>query len=203
MFKKTTTQAYAIDLVEVMRAVVRKASERLHRHMPLFGNIILRAMDIAKDTSGKELIESVTLLIKIMLIKYPFVVFYQASEFLAVGSTEGLIVIYALKQHQKLKVLEGHKGPINTLAFSKDGSRLASYCDKERALRVWTIKSGILSFTGVQNKSSVIEIDKCEKKSRLEPSGKKAEVYPKLEFGKAKNQIVLHLSHEEAYAFKF
>ena len=203
IFKKSIDKSYATQLVEIIRAIVRRVNEQLHKHLPTFGNIILRAMDIAKDSSSKELIESVTLLIKTMLIKYSFVVFYQASEFLAIGSTEGPIVIYALKQHQKLKVLEGHKGPITTLVFNKDGGKLGSYCEKERTLRVWTIKSGLLSFTGVQNKSTIIDIDNYKKKTKLNFKGKKEDTYPKLEFGKSKDQIILYLSHEEAYTFTF
>ena len=48
-------------------------------------------------------------------------------------------MVYALKQHQKLKVLEGHKEAISALAFNKEGSRIVSYCSKERMLRVWEV----------------------------------------------------------------
>lgn len=55
------------------------------------------------------------------------------------GSVEGLIVIYALKQHQKLKVLEGHKEAVTALAFNKEGSRMVSYSQNEKVIRVWEV----------------------------------------------------------------
>ncbi len=201
ILKKDITQLYATDLIEIVRSMVRRICECLYRHLPTFANMVLRAVDIAKDSSGKDLIESVTHLIKTMLAKYPNVAFHQATEFLAVGSVEGLIVVYALKQHQKLKVLEGHKDMINAIAFNKDGGRIVSYCAKERVLRIWEISSGILSFMGILSKSVVIQIDKHPKKSKLEFKGKKDDVYPKVEFAQGKKQVILYLSHEEAYVF--
>ena len=201
ILKKDITQSYATDLIEIVRSITRRISECLHRHLPTFANMILRAVDIAKDSSGKDLIESVTHLIKTMLAKYQNVAFHQSTEFLAVGSVEGLIVVYALKQHQKLKVLEGHKDMVTALAFNKDGGRIVSYCAKERALRLWEINSGILSFMGILSKSSVILIDKHPKKSKLEYKGRKEDSYPKVEFAQGKKQVILYLSHEEAYVF--
>ncbi len=52
----------------------------MHRHLPTFGNIILRSVDIAKETPGKILIDSVTHLIKTMLAKYQNVAFHQNTE---------------------------------------------------------------------------------------------------------------------------
>jgi len=201
ILRKEISQIYATDLIEIIRSMVRRIGECLYRHLPTFANMILRAVDLAKDSSGKDLIESVTHLIKTMLTKYQNVAFHQATEFLAVGSVEGLIVIYALKQHQKLKVLEGHKEMVSALAFNKDGGKLVSYCAKERTMRIWEINSGILSFMGILSKSSIIAIDSHSKKTKLEYKGKKEDNYPKVEFAQGKKQVILYLGSEEAYVF--
>ena len=60
--------------------MVRRIGDILHRHLPTFANMILRAVDLAKDTSGKALIDSVTHLIKTMLARYQNVAFHQTTE---------------------------------------------------------------------------------------------------------------------------
>lgn len=73
-------QLYTIDLIEIIRSLVRRIGGLLLIHLPTFANMILRAVDIAKDASGKLVIESVTLLIKTMLAVYPNVAFHQNTE---------------------------------------------------------------------------------------------------------------------------
>lgn len=162
--------------------------------------MIIRGVDIAADSS-KELIGKINNLIKTMLANYLNVAFHQSKELLAVGSVEGPIIVYALKQRQRLKVLEGHESIISAINFSRKGSRVVSYCEKERALRIWRIKSGILAFTGILKKCHVIFIDRHQKRTKLEYKGKKEDLHPKVEFAQAKNQVVLYLSHELAYVF--
>ena len=54
---------------------------------------------------------------------------------------------------------------------------------------------------GILSKSTQIQIDKYEKKSKHEYKGKKEDSYPKVEFAQGKKQVILYLSHEEAYIF--
>eukprot|EP00826_Nyctotherus_ovalis_P038401 TRINITY_DN3597_c0_g4_i2.p2 TRINITY_DN3597_c0_g4~~TRINITY_DN3597_c0_g4_i2.p2 ORF type:complete len:203 (-),score=55.90 TRINITY_DN3597_c0_g4_i2:65-673(-) len=200
MYKKSTKQSHAIELIRIMRAVVSKCSGSLNEQLPAFGDIILRGIDLINDVAAKELIENVGQLINVMLMKYPFVAFHRSSDYFAVGTAEGLIIIYALKQNQRLKTLEGHTAPISALAFTKDGKRLVSYSAAEGAMRVWVLKSGPFSFMKEQSRSTVVGMDKHQKKSRI-GSKSKEEVYPRIEFGKGKSQVNLYLSYEEAYAF--
>ncbi len=120
---------------------------------------------------------------------------------MAIGSVEGLIVIYALKQHQKLKILEGHKEAISALAFNKEGKGIVSYSAREHCMRVWEVSSGILSIIGVLGKSAVINVDTHPKKLRLDYCGRKGETYPRVEFAQGKKQVALYLSATEAYQF--
>jgi len=198
--KKTTNHAYAIDLLIVTRALVNKVPNNAKVYLPEFADMILRAMDFTNEQSTAELVNSITKLIRAMLIKYRNVAFYQDKELLAIGTIEGRITIYGLKQHQKLKVLEGHKTMPTALAFSKSGNRLASYSDSEKVLRVWQIMGGMLLFAGRINKSIIINIDTHSKKIKVEDKEIK---HPSIEFGIRKNQIRLYLPPQEAYEYTF
>jgi WD40 repeat protein len=66
-----------------------------------------------------------------------------------------LIIIYDLRTATKWRILEGHFGDITAIAFSDDGSMLASYSGDENppSLRVWRaggqgILSGLLGLQG-------------------------------------------------------
>jgi len=65
------------------------------------------------------------------------VTFHQQSQKFAVGTGDGLIVIYDLRTATKWRILEGNAGAIAALSFSPDGNRLASYCAADRSVRTW------------------------------------------------------------------
>ena len=169
--------------------------------MLTLGDIALRAIDLAKDASSKNLIETVSSLIRDMLGKYPHVAFHQATEYFAVGTIEGTIAVYALREHQKLKVLEGHEEPISALAFDQEGEELLSYSAKENAMRIWELNTGFLSFIGISNQSSIVYLDKFSQKVETEYKSKRKDLYPQVDFNKEKEEVILCLSSEEAYAY--
>jgi len=63
----------------------------------------------------------------------------------AVGSEEGVIHIYSLEGDAKglkeVRKLEGHRGPITSIAYSPDGTKIASG-GKMRLVRVWNKADG-------------------------------------------------------------
>lgn len=68
------------------------------------------------------------------------------SQRLAVGTSEGAIVMYDLKTATRLYVLEGHKKRIAACSFSPDGRRLVSVSLEEGAVLVWKVGSSFASF---------------------------------------------------------
>jgi len=54
----------------------------------------------------------------------------------------------------KWRILDGHKAPVNTLSFNKDGKYLASFSKGDSTLRVWKItNTGFFgSLMGIQGK---------------------------------------------------
>jgi WD40 repeat protein len=70
----------------------------------------------------------------------------MASQRLAVGSSDGAIVMYDLKTATRLYVLEQHKKSVAACSFSPDGRRLVSLSLEEGLVLVWKVGSSFTSF---------------------------------------------------------
>lgn len=78
--------------------------------------------------------------------RFPTVDFHMATQRLAVGSSEGAVVMYDLKTAIRLYVLEGHTKQISGCSFSPDGRRLVTLSLGESLLLVWKVGSSFASF---------------------------------------------------------
>ena len=70
----------------------------------------------------------------------------MATQRLAVGSSDGAIVMYDLKTATRLYVLEHHLKPVTACSFSPDGRRLLSLSLEESVVLVWKVGSSFTSF---------------------------------------------------------
>jgi WD40 repeat protein len=70
----------------------------------------------------------------------------MGNQRLAVGSSEGAVVMYDLKTAIRLYVLDGHKGRITACSFSPDGRRLLTLSLEESVVLVWKVGSSFTSF---------------------------------------------------------
>lgn len=70
----------------------------------------------------------------------------MTTQRLAVGTSEGAIVMYDLKSAIRLYVLEGHKKGISACSFSPDGRRLVTLSLEESVVQVWKVGSSFSSF---------------------------------------------------------
>lgn len=68
------------------------------------------------------------------------------TQRLAVGTSEGAIVMYDLKTGTRLYVLEGHKNRLAACSFSPDGRRLVTVSLEEGVVLVWKVGSSFSSF---------------------------------------------------------
>jgi WD40 repeat protein len=68
------------------------------------------------------------------------------NQRLAVGTSEGAIVMYDLKTGTRLYVLEGHKKRLAACSFSPDGRRLVTVSLEEGVVLVWKVGSSFSSF---------------------------------------------------------
>jgi WD40 repeat protein len=67
------------------------------------------------------------------------------SQRLAVGTSEGAIVMYDLKTATRLYVLENHKQRIAACSFSPDGRRLVTVSLEEGVVFVWKVGTSFTS----------------------------------------------------------
>lgn len=77
---------------------------------------------------------------------FPTVDFHMGTQRLAVGTSEGAVVMYDLKTATRLYVLEGHKRRTTACSFSPDGRRLVTLSLEESVVLVWKVGSSFSSF---------------------------------------------------------
>lgn len=70
----------------------------------------------------------------------------MGTQRLAVGTSEGALVMYDLKTAIRLYVLENHKRRIAACSFSPDGRRLVTLSLEESIVMVWKVGSSFSSF---------------------------------------------------------
>ena len=93
--------------------------------------------------------------------RYPMMSFHQGTQRLAVGTVEGVILIYDLRTATKWRILTGHLKAVSALAFSANGEHVASVAAEESALRWWLAGShGLFGFLGLQG--SCIHVTRTE-----------------------------------------
>ena len=68
------------------------------------------------------------------------------TQRLAVGTSEGAIIMFDLKTATRLYVLEGHKQRLAACSFSPDGRRLVTVSLDENVVLVWKVGSSFSSF---------------------------------------------------------
>lgn len=77
--------------------------------------------------------------------RFPTVDFHMGSQRLAVGTSEGPVVMYDLKTATRLYVLEGHRKRTTACSFSPDGRRLVTVSLEESVVYVWKVGSSFSS----------------------------------------------------------
>lgn len=70
----------------------------------------------------------------------------MSTQRLAVGTSDGAIIMYDLKTATRLYVLESHKKVVSACSFSPDGRRLLSLSLDENVVLVWKVGSSFTSF---------------------------------------------------------
>jgi len=78
--------------------------------------------------------------------RFPTVDFHMATQRLAVGTSEGAIVMYDLKTGTRLYVIEGHQKRLAACSFSPDGRRFVTVSLDESVVLVWKVGSSFSSF---------------------------------------------------------
>ena len=145
------SNAARIAAVSAMISLVKARGTSLEADLPVVVHAVLRPLDPSVPMLREGCLHASTTAIRELVKRYPMMAFHQGTQRLAVGTTEGVVIIYDLKTATKWRILTGHEKAVSALAFSKAGEHVASLAAEERSIRWWLAGSqGIFGFLGLQ-----------------------------------------------------
>ena len=122
----------------------------LDAELPVVVQAVLRPLDPSVPSLREGCLAASTTALRELFRRYPQVAFHQLTQRLAVGTTEGVVIIYDLRTATKWRILQGHEAAVSALAFSASGEHIASVSMGERSLRWWLAGShSFFSFLGL------------------------------------------------------
>lgn len=144
------SSAARIAAVAAMIALVKARGTSLESDLPIVVQAVLRPLDPSVPLLREGCLAASTTALRELVKRYPMMSFHQGTQRLAVGTTEGVVVIYDLRTATKWRILQGHAHAISALAFSTSGEHVASLSAEERTLRWWHAGSqGLFGFLGL------------------------------------------------------
>lgn len=133
---------YRASALLVLVAFVRGAAAKVLPLLPGFTEAVLRCLEPSDPSLRRQSLLAVTSALHELVQTFPMVAFHQTTQKFAVGTADGLVVVYDLRTATKWRILEGHSGAVAALAFSQEGERLGSYSSRDNGVRVWSCSPG-------------------------------------------------------------
>ncbi|KAH8086009.1 hypothetical protein BXZ70DRAFT_956829 [Cristinia sonorae] len=134
------------SVMQLVIFLIRKKPLVLYSNLPRLVEAVVKSLDPNASNSREAILDSATEILGHIVLSFPSVDFHMASQRLAVGTSEGSVVMYDLKTATRLYVLEGHKKRTTACSFSPDGRRLVTVSLEEFAVLVWKVGSSFSSF---------------------------------------------------------
>ncbi|KAJ7196115.1 hypothetical protein GGX14DRAFT_700624 [Mycena pura] len=134
------------SVMQIVAFLIRKRPLVLQPNLPRLMEAVVKSLDPNSTSHREAVLDAATEIIGHVVKTFPSVDFHMASQRLAVGTSEGAIVMYDLKTAIRLYVLEGHKKMITACSFSPDGRRLVTLSLGESVVLVWKVGSSFSSF---------------------------------------------------------
>ncbi|TRM56951.1 hypothetical protein BD626DRAFT_228313 [Schizophyllum amplum] len=134
------------SVMQVVAFLIRKRPLVLYPSLPRLMEAVVKSLDPNSTASRDAVLDTATEIIRQVVKTFPTVDFHGGTQRLAVGTSEGAVVMYDLKTAIRLYVLEGHKKRIAACSFSPDGRRLLTLSLEESTVLVWKVGSSFASF---------------------------------------------------------
>ncbi|EMD39624.1 hypothetical protein CERSUDRAFT_132102 [Gelatoporia subvermispora B] len=134
------------SILQLVIFLIRKKPLTLYSNLPRLVEAVVKSLDPNSTASRDAVLDSATEILGHIVRTYPTVDFHMATQRLAVGTSEGAVVMYDLKTATRLYVLEGHRKRTAACSFSPDGRRLVTLSLEESLLLVWKVGSSFSSF---------------------------------------------------------
>ncbi|KAL1506906.1 hypothetical protein AB1Y20_007770 [Prymnesium parvum] len=146
--------AMRLAAVTALVALVRSRGLSLEAELPVVVEAVMKPLDPSVSSMREASLHASTSALRELVKRYPMMAFHQGTQRLAVGTVEGVVLVYDLRTATKWRILQGHEKAVSVLAFSSLGDQLASVSVLDRTLRWWLAGStGFFSFLGLQSSS--------------------------------------------------
>lgn len=137
-------QNYPSSCTQILDMFILKNYEEVVPYLPAVTELIVRTLNPHNPMLRKNTKEKASHALKSLITKLPLVSFYQFKQRLAIGTMDGLIVIYDLVTASQWKILKGHQGSVSAVQFNSNGELLASYSYIDCTIKIWKLKSGFI-----------------------------------------------------------
>ncbi|THU84458.1 WD40 repeat-like protein [Dendrothele bispora CBS 962.96] len=134
------------SVLQILAFLIRKRPLVLLPNLPQLLEAVVKSLDPNSTTNRDAVLDTATEILGHVVKTFPSIDFHTPTQRLAVGTSEGAIVMYDLKTAIRLYVLEGHKKSITACSFSPDGRRLVTLSLEESVVLVWKVGSSFSSF---------------------------------------------------------
>ncbi|KAF8195899.1 hypothetical protein K438DRAFT_1826706 [Mycena galopus ATCC 62051] len=134
------------SVMQILAFLIRKRPLVLYPNLPRLMEAVVKSLDPNSTLHRDAILDTATEILGHVVKTFPTVDFHMGTQRLAVGTSEGAIVMYDLKTAIRLYVLEGHKKRISACSFSPDGRRLVTLSLEESVVLVWKVGSSLSSF---------------------------------------------------------
>ncbi|EKM49792.1 uncharacterized protein PHACADRAFT_265486 [Phanerochaete carnosa HHB-10118-sp] len=134
------------SVMQLVIFLIRKKPLVLYSNLPRLVEAVVKSLDPNSTADRDVVLDSATEILGHIVDSYPTVDFHGPSQRLAVGTSEGAVVMYDLKTATRLYVLEGHKKRATACSFSPDGRRLVTLSLEDCNLLVWKVGTSFTSF---------------------------------------------------------
>ncbi|KZV92531.1 hypothetical protein EXIGLDRAFT_718203 [Exidia glandulosa HHB12029] len=125
---------------------IRKKPLVLYPNLTRLVEAVVKSLDPNNSTDRDAVQDAATEILGQVVKTFPTVDFHMPTQRLAVGTTEGAVVMFDLKTATRLYVLEGYHTRLTALSFSPDGRRLAGVSLEESQVNIWKVGSSFSSF---------------------------------------------------------
>jgi len=107
--------------------------------------LILKVLDPNHATIRDVCYNSCTNILRYLVEIYPMISFNHETQKLALGTSNGMIVIFDVRTASKWQSFEACKSPISALALSPTGDKIVSYSCNDGILQVWNIDLNVFT----------------------------------------------------------
>ncbi|KAI8802474.1 hypothetical protein BJ742DRAFT_911090 [Cladochytrium replicatum] len=128
------TPGERLGSLKLLGMFIAKRPLLAYPHIAKLMDAMVKSLDPNQASMREALQQTVPINFAEIVRTFPNISFHGPSQRMAVGTPEGVGIIYDLRTATRVQVLEGHSRPITALSFSPDSKLLASFSLEENSI---------------------------------------------------------------------